>query len=174
MVSLLAHQTSLSSLPATHQPLHTITTDAQTTTTTHSFNLSALKQFQYSIGPKFNRAPNQNSLYSHGPKFIKIPKQNQIICMAHPKRVKMVAQQIRRELADMLLKDKVLQQAILPETALGANKYLSSLTTISDVEVSGDQQVCKITVYCCTLLYKCCVRLRARMRARETHTYVCA
>lgn len=58
----------------------------------------------------------------------------------------MVAQQIRRELADMLLKDKVLQQAILPETALGADKYLSSLTTISDVEVSGDLQVVKVYV----------------------------
>lgn len=58
----------------------------------------------------------------------------------------MVAQQIRRELADMLLRDKVLQQAILPETALGADKYLSSLTTISDVEVSGDLQVVKVYV----------------------------
>lgn len=35
----------------------------------------------------------------------------------------------------MLLRDKILQQAILSETALGADKYLSSLKTISDVEV---------------------------------------
>lgn len=64
-----------------------------------------------------------------------------IICMANPRRVKMVAKQIRRELSDMLLTDKVLQYAVLPEAALGADRYLSSLTTVSDVEVSGDLQV---------------------------------
>lgn len=53
----------------------------------------------------------------------------------------MVAKQIRRELSDMLLTDNVLQYAILPEVALGADRYLSSLTTISDVEVSTDLQV---------------------------------
>uniref|UniRef100_A0A2N9G4V0 Ribosome-binding factor A n=1 Tax=Fagus sylvatica TaxID=28930 RepID=A0A2N9G4V0_FAGSY len=69
-----------------------------------------------------------------------------IRCMANPRRVKMVAKQIRRELSDMLLTDKVLQYAILPEASLGADKYLSSLTTISDVEVSGDLQVVKVYV----------------------------
>lgn len=53
----------------------------------------------------------------------------------------MVAKQIRREISDMLLTDKVLQYAVLPEAALGADRYLSSLTTISDVEVSADLQV---------------------------------
>ena len=53
----------------------------------------------------------------------------------------MVAKQIRRELSDMLLTDTVLQYAVLPEAALGADRYLSSLTTISDVEVSTDLQV---------------------------------
>lgn len=53
----------------------------------------------------------------------------------------MVAKQIQRELSDMLLTDKVLQFAILPEASLGADKYLSSLTTITDVEVSADLQV---------------------------------
>ncbi|XAR72756.1 hypothetical protein NMG60_11019499 [Bertholletia excelsa] len=67
-------------------------------------------------------------------------------CMANPRRVKMVAKQIRRELSDMLLTDKVLQYAVLPEAALGADRYLSSLTTISDVEVSGDLQVVKVYV----------------------------
>ncbi|KAJ8767191.1 hypothetical protein K2173_013588 [Erythroxylum novogranatense] len=67
-------------------------------------------------------------------------------CMANPRRVKMVAKQIQRELSDMLLTDKVLQYAILPEAALGADRYLSSLTTISDVEVSGDLQVVKVYV----------------------------
>ncbi|KAG4111262.1 hypothetical protein ERO13_D13G090500v2 [Gossypium hirsutum] len=67
-------------------------------------------------------------------------------CMANPRRVKMVSKQIRRELSDMLLTDKVLQYAILPEAALGADRYLSSLTTISDVEVSADLQVVKVYV----------------------------
>ncbi|KAF3435808.1 hypothetical protein FNV43_RR22900 [Rhamnella rubrinervis] len=69
-----------------------------------------------------------------------------IRCMAKPRRVAMVAKQIRRELSDMLLTDKVLQFAILPEAALGADRYLSSLTTISDVEVSSDLQVVKVYV----------------------------
>ncbi|KAL0536129.1 hypothetical protein IC582_025061 [Cucumis melo] len=69
-----------------------------------------------------------------------------IRCMANSRRVKMVAKQIQRELSDMLLTDKVLQFAILPEASLGADKYLSSLTTITDVEVSADLQVVKVYV----------------------------
>lgn len=61
--------------------------------------------------------------------------------MANPRRVKMVAKQIQRELSDMLLTDKVLQFAVLPEASLGADRYLSSLTTITDVQVSADLQV---------------------------------
>ncbi|KAK7352059.1 hypothetical protein VNO80_17475 [Phaseolus coccineus] len=71
---------------------------------------------------------------------------SRIRCMANPRRVQMVAKQIRRELSDMLLTDKVLQYAILPETSLGADRYLSSLTTITDVQVSGDLQVVKVFV----------------------------
>lgn len=67
-----------------------------------------------------------------------------IRCMANPRRVKMVAKQIRRELSDMLITDKVLQYAVLPESSLGADRYLSSLTTISEVEVSADLQVCRL------------------------------
>lgn len=58
----------------------------------------------------------------------------------------MVAKQIQRELADMLTRDPVLQRAVLPEAALGADRYLSSLTTIADVELSNDLQVCKVYV----------------------------
>lgn len=72
---------------------------------------------------------------------IHLRRGHSIKCMANPRRVKMVAKQIMRELSDMLLTDKVLQFAVLPEAALGADRYLSSLTTISDVEVSGDLQV---------------------------------
>ncbi|KAI0515732.1 hypothetical protein KFK09_008399 [Dendrobium nobile] len=69
-----------------------------------------------------------------------------VICMANQRRVKMVAKQIRRELSDMLLTDKVIKYAVLPEASLGADRYLSSLTTISDVVVSGDLQVVKVYV----------------------------
>lgn len=62
-------------------------------------------------------------------------------CMAKEKRVRMVAKQIQRELADMLTRDPILQRAVLPEAALGADRYLSSLTTIADVELSNDLQV---------------------------------
>lgn len=58
----------------------------------------------------------------------------------------MVAKQIRRELSDMLITDKNFQYAVLPEAALGADRYLSSVTTISDVEVSADLQVVKVYV----------------------------
>lgn len=64
-----------------------------------------------------------------------------IKCMANPRRVAMVAKQIMRELSDMLLTDTHLQSAILPEAALGADRFLSSVTTISDVELSADLQV---------------------------------
>ncbi|KAI3930576.1 hypothetical protein MKX01_037022 [Papaver californicum] len=80
--------------------------------------------------------------------FIRKPSNHHRIlkCMAHPRRVKMVAKQIQREISDMLLTDNVLQFAILPEAELGADRYLSSLTTVSDVEVSPDLQVVKVYV----------------------------
>eukprot|EP00897_Mesotaenium_endlicherianum_P007979 jgi/Mesen1/7209/ME000371S06287 len=69
-----------------------------------------------------------------------------ITCMAHPRRVEKVAQQIRRELGVMLLNDKVLKEAVLPEAALGADMFLSSVATISDIELSKDLQVVKVYV----------------------------
>ncbi|XP_057493619.1 probable ribosome-binding factor A, chloroplastic [Actinidia eriantha] len=75
-----------------------------------------------------------------------LPQRMTIRCMARPRRVKMVAKQIMRELSQMLLTDKVLQYAVLPEAALGADRYLSSLTTISDVEISADLQVVRVYV----------------------------
>ncbi|AES74266.1 putative ribosome-binding factor A, K domain-like, alpha/beta [Medicago truncatula] len=69
-----------------------------------------------------------------------------IKCMANPRRVKMVAKQIRRELSDMLITDNVLQFAVLPEASLGADLYLSSVTTITDVEITADLQVARVYV----------------------------
>lgn len=66
---------------------------------------------------------------------------NPVRCMANPRRVKMVAQQIRREVSSMLLFDKVIRDTMTPEHALGADRYLSSVASISEVEVSGDLQV---------------------------------
>ncbi|XP_058780639.1 probable ribosome-binding factor A, chloroplastic [Vicia villosa] len=67
-------------------------------------------------------------------------------CMANPKRVKMVAKQIRRELSEMLISDNVLLFAILPEASFGADRYLSSVTTITDVEITADLQLVKVYV----------------------------
>lgn len=78
---------------------------------------------------------------SKSPPVLLTVSKSAISCMANSRRVKMVAKQIQRELSDMLLTDKVLQYAVLPEASLGADRYLSSLTTISDVEVSSDLQV---------------------------------
>lgn len=58
----------------------------------------------------------------------------------------MVAKQTRKELFDMLLTDKVFQFAILPKATLDTNYYLSSLTTISNIEVFTDLQVVKVYV----------------------------
>lgn len=86
-----------------------------------------------------------------------------IRCMAKPRRVAMVAKQIRRELSDMLLTDTTLQYAILPEAALGADRYLSSLTTISDVEVSSDLQVQIFGLFSQFHLEICCFCLIVRI-----------
>lgn len=58
----------------------------------------------------------------------------------------MVAKQIRRELSDMLITDNILKFAVLPEASLGADSYLSSVTTITDVEITADLQVVRVYV----------------------------
>lgn len=50
----------------------------------------------------------------------------------------------------MFIKDKVIKHAILPEAALGADMYLSSLATVSDVVLSNDLQVAKVYVSICS------------------------
>ncbi|CAM6107269.1 unnamed protein product [Calypogeia fissa] len=69
-----------------------------------------------------------------------------VLCMATERRVKMVSQQIKREISEMLLYDKVVQAAVLPETALGADMYLTAVATISDVEMSKDLSVAKVFI----------------------------
>ncbi|KAK3029040.1 hypothetical protein RJ639_040092 [Escallonia herrerae] len=78
----------------------------------------------------------------------------------------MVAKQIQRELSDMLLTDKVLQFAVLPEAALGADRYLSSLTTISDVEVSTDLQE-SLSIFHEVAIKKRYIGLESRLRGKD-------
>jgi hypothetical protein len=66
--------------------------------------------------------------------------------MANPRRVKMVAQQLKREISDMLLKDSVLQEAMMPERALGVDLSVSSVASITDVMLSNDLQVSGISL----------------------------
>ncbi|KAF3324736.1 hypothetical protein FCM35_KLT10893 [Carex littledalei] len=67
-------------------------------------------------------------------------------CMAKEKRVDMVSKQIMRELAEIIDRDQVVRHAILPESALGADLYLSSVTTVTDVEVTDDLQIARVFV----------------------------
>ncbi|KAJ4804142.1 Ribosome-binding factor A [Rhynchospora pubera] len=67
-------------------------------------------------------------------------------CMAKEKRVKMVGRQIMRELSEILERDQIVRRALLPEAAFGADLYLSSVTTITDVEVTADLQIAKVYV----------------------------
>ncbi|KAI3851353.1 hypothetical protein MKX03_006699 [Papaver bracteatum] len=120
---------------------------------THNFLLSkTLITNSYttnSSSSTLQRKSNQMKTQTHTSfSFVSKPSNRHSIlkCMAHPRRVKMVAKQIQREISDMLLTDNVLQFAILPEAELGADRYLSSLTTVSDVEVSPDLQVVKVYV----------------------------
>lgn len=129
---LAQHPPTISSLSAINSLL-TVST-AQTHKALHSLN-APKTAFLSPPAPKFNTTKKQG----HQP----------IVGMAHPRRVEMVARQIRKEIADMLLRDKVLQRAVLPESALGADMYLTSLATISDVEVSKDLQVAKVYVSVC-------------------------
>jgi ribosome-binding factor A len=65
-------------------------------------------------------------------------------------RVRMVVKQIQRELDDMLTRDPVMQRAVLPEDSLFADRYLSSLSAIAEVELSNNFQVTPAcSFFCC-------------------------
>ncbi|XP_058726323.1 probable ribosome-binding factor A, chloroplastic, partial [Vicia villosa] len=51
-----------------------------------------------------------------------------------------------RPRSEMLISDNVLLFAILPEALVGADTCLSSVTTITDVEITADLQVVKVYV----------------------------
>ncbi|KAF6264296.1 ribosome-binding factor A-domain-containing protein [Scenedesmus sp. NREL 46B-D3] len=69
-----------------------------------------------------------------------------IICMAHPRRVAKVSSQIQREISEMFIYDKVVQEAICPERRAGLDDKLSAVASITHVYVSNDLQVVKVYV----------------------------
>mmetsp|Transcript_15791 Transcript_15791/g.38436 ORF Transcript_15791/g.38436 Transcript_15791/m.38436 type:complete len:318 (+) Transcript_15791:218-1171(+) len=69
-----------------------------------------------------------------------------VTCMANPRRVAKVQQQMRREISTMLQEDKNLRKMLSPEERMGVDNVLSVMCTVSDVEVSNDLQVVKVFV----------------------------
>jgi ribosome-binding factor A len=70
--------------------------------------------------------------------------------VAKEQRVRMVVKQIQRELDDMLARDPVMQRTVLPEDSLFADRYLSSLSAIAEVELSNNFQVTPAcSFFCC-------------------------
>lgn len=70
----------------------------------------------------------------------------EVKCMAHPKRVARVQQQLKREISTLFVHDKVIRKAIYPTEAGGADFALSSLASVTEVNVTNDLQVCKVYV----------------------------
>jgi ribosome-binding factor A len=69
-----------------------------------------------------------------------------VTCMAHPRRVQKVQQQMRREISQMMQQDKNLRGMISPEERMGVDNILSVMATVAEVEVSNDLQVVKVYV----------------------------
>ncbi|WIA15088.1 hypothetical protein OEZ85_001784 [Tetradesmus obliquus] len=69
--------------------------------------------------------------------------------MAHPRRVAKVSSQIQREISEMFIYDKVVQEAICPERRAGLDDKLSAVASVTHVYVSNDLQVVKayVSVY---------------------------
>ncbi|KAG6549800.1 hypothetical protein Mapa_008781 [Marchantia paleacea] len=105
----------------------------------HSWNSSVLGTSAFFSGPRMRIAYREIDAEVSGTRL-------HVVCMARERRIKMVSQQIKREISEMLLYDKVLQAAILPESALGADMYLTAVATISEVEMSKDLSVAKVYI----------------------------
>eukprot|EP00245_Coleochaete_scutata_P006839 TRINITY_DN21633_c0_g1_i1.p1 TRINITY_DN21633_c0_g1~~TRINITY_DN21633_c0_g1_i1.p1 ORF type:complete len:242 (-),score=50.01 TRINITY_DN21633_c0_g1_i1:152-877(-) len=76
-----------------------------------------------------------------------VSTRHQVVCLAAPtRRTKMMAQQLKREIGDILVKDSTLQRAMVPEAGLGADKYMTSVATVSEVVVSGDLQNARVYI----------------------------
>jgi ribosome-binding factor A len=76
--------------------------------------------------------------------------------MANPRRSQRVSQQIMREVSLLILSDKRARSTMSPEHRLGADSSISTVTSITDVVISGDLQA------------RCCARARmARGRTQR-------
>lgn len=73
-------------------------------------------------------------------------KATRIVCMAHPRRVAKVAKQIEREIGNMFLFDRRLQEAVCPERRYGVDNAVSGLASVTEVVLSGDLQVAKVYI----------------------------
>eukprot|EP01025_Chloroclados_australasicus_P044195 TRINITY_DN4768_c0_g1_i1.p2 TRINITY_DN4768_c0_g1~~TRINITY_DN4768_c0_g1_i1.p2 ORF type:complete len:320 (+),score=24.79 TRINITY_DN4768_c0_g1_i1:1-960(+) len=71
--------------------------------------------------------------------------QPQIVCKVQSRRVAKVSRQIEREIGDLLLNDRALQNAVCPERLLG-DSTLSAIASVTEVELSGDLQVAKVYI----------------------------
>lgn len=71
---------------------------------------------------------------------------NRVVCMAHPRRVAKVAKQIEREIGNMFLFDRRLQEAVCPERRYGVDNAVSGLASVTEVVLSGDLQVAKVYI----------------------------
>eukprot|EP00959_Pyramimonas_sp_CCMP1952_P415544 8707126-Pyramimonas_sp.AAC.1 len=61
-----------------------------------------------------------------------------VLCMAHPKRVARVQQQLKREISTLFVHDKVIRGAIYPSEVGGADFALSSLASVTEVNVRDE------------------------------------
>mmetsp|Transcript_29421 Transcript_29421/g.40637 ORF Transcript_29421/g.40637 Transcript_29421/m.40637 type:complete len:230 (+) Transcript_29421:57-746(+) len=101
---------------------------------------------------KLNLEANSCNIFSNkslviNSKFmLKDRRRSEVVCMAHPKRVARVQQQIKREVSTLFLTDKRIRSAIYPNEALGADYALSSLATVTDLNLTNDLQVAKVYV----------------------------
>lgn len=66
--------------------------------------------------------------------------------MAHPRRIARVSKQIEREIGNLLLHDRVLQEAVCPERKRGLDTAVSALASVTEVVISNDLQVAKVYV----------------------------
>ncbi len=55
-----------------------------------------------------------------------------------------MAKQIEREIGNLLLYDKVMQEAVCPERRRGLDSAVSAIASVTEVELSNDLQVAKV------------------------------
>mmetsp|Transcript_34211 Transcript_34211/g.54823 ORF Transcript_34211/g.54823 Transcript_34211/m.54823 type:complete len:303 (+) Transcript_34211:99-1007(+) len=109
---------------------------------------AAPRRFPSSVCPPVALALRGKNLHSHAvrglPSTTAAPLH--VTCMANPRRVSKVSQQMRREISNMLQTDKNIRSMISPEERMGVDNVVSVMVTVADVEISNDLQVVKVFV----------------------------